>query len=161
DDYNIIVHLHYYRSRPVPDRGFHKDTAGQTAFFILHYLNAQNMYGPEWMYEPRLTRKWKYKQSLTEMSLGDPPREGPTEQELYWPAPLTKDVKALKEKGQNDDKMHVMRVEPSGAVLVVDEAVVHRSPHPNSREHWRDRSAQIVLPQTSTVQATDVRGKVF
>lgn len=145
-DYNVIVHLHYYRSRPKPDAFLHKDTRGQTLFFMLHYLSALPIYGAEWMWDQGLAKE-------------SGPRRGPADIEGVWPLTICADVLKEKRDGPADDNLHVFRVDPYGAVLVVDDVVHHRTPNPNPRAEWGHMPNFPNYSQASYVQAADATGQ--
>jgi hypothetical protein len=139
-DFNVIVHLHYYRNREKPDPGFHKDTRGQTLFFMLHYLSALPIYGAEWMRDRGLQG-----------------RVSPAAVDGVWPSSIRQDVLHQMEIEPEDEKIHVFRVGAYGAVLVVDDIVHHRTPNFKSRSEWG-----FMVPnrlQVSNVQARDANHK--
>lgn len=183
-NYNVVAHLHYYRNREVPDPGFHKDTRGQTLFFILQYLNDKPIFGPEWVEDNGMAKLgqpqfvWvksgdkQYLKSTSGNVFFEPdgsdgwntvqldswelcPRLSPAEGEGVWPKSI-RDALNFEKRRQNDPKIHVARVEPYGAVLVVDDLVHHRSPNQRSREQW-GKMGTSEYPQTKTVQAFDAR----
>jgi hypothetical protein len=183
-EFNVIVHLHYYRNRQKPDQGFHKDTRGQTLFFMLHYLSALPLYGAEWMWEQRLrrveiqdsrigslvyndkTKESRFWPSGSPWSEKNPPegwryveRDSPIDVEGVWPRTICEDVRREKQSGSNDDKIHAFRVSAYGAVLVVDDVVHHRTPHPESRLDWEDDDEG--YSQAGFLQARDAHHKRF
>lgn len=147
-NHNVIVHLHYYRSRPKPDAGFHKDTRGQTLFFMLHFLNDKPIFGPEWVRDRGLSVKVSTSGERSEGA-----RSSPALVDSVWPQSIRQDVLAKKSEAEEDD-IHVLRVGTCGAVLVVDDIVHHRTPNPRARAEWGN-IPQTRAPQVSTVQARD------
>jgi hypothetical protein len=139
-DFNVIVHLHYYREREKPDLGFHKDTRGQTLFFMLHYLSALPIYGAEWMRDRGLKG-----------------RVSPAAVDGVWPSSICQDVIRQQDTEPDDEKIHVFRVGAYGAVLVVDDIVHHRTPNYKPRSEWGEMFPG--HPQVSSVQARDAYHK--
>ena len=168
-DYNVVVHLHYYRNREKPDQGFHKDTRGQTLFFLIQYLNEKPVYGAEWLRqrgELPAIQDGKYviekegeRYYLPETGLPEGyhqvKRFGPADVEYVWPLAIREDVLARRaQHEERDDDIHVLRVGSYGAVLVVDDIIHHRTPNPNSRDDWGTKRGTQHL-QVSTLQANN------
>ena len=136
ENYNVIVHLHYYRNRETPDGGFHKDTRGQTLFFLLHYLNEKPIYGAEWI------RQRGELVGVVYPNDGGPDRPderrvGPADVTYVWPEAIRKAVLAKRlQYEEEDDDIHVLRVDKYGAVLVVDDVIHHRTPNAKTRSEW-------------------------
>ena len=172
-NYNVIVHLHYYRNRVKPDQGFHKDTRGQTLFFMLHYLSKLPIYGAEWIRERGTLWKvgidqsviknvvYNHRTSEHSFASGDTlpedceyvQRVSPSEVEVdsIWPPSVRQDIIREKNTEPDDDKIHVFRLDAYGAVLVVDDIVHHRTPNPKTRSEWGTKKKG--YPQVSYVQA--------
>jgi hypothetical protein len=119
----VTLHLHYYRVRPGNATGFHKDTLGQTLFFLLHYLNKKPMYGAEYFFDgPTLTR-----------SGSQAARQGPAEKtQGPWSEELRGRVRQARQ-AKPDDNIHVVRLEEYGALIAGDEVVSHSTPFPQTR----------------------------
>jgi hypothetical protein len=154
-NYNVVVHLHYYRRRSKPDEGFHKDTRGQTLFFMLHFMNDKKIFGPEWVRDRGLLVRVSKTGVTTQRA-----RSSPSLVDSVWPQLIREDINTLRREDEDDDDIHVLRVDPYGAVLVVDDIVHHRTPNPNPRSGWGFRKDNTRL-QVSTVQAVNAEQENF
>ncbi len=154
-DHNVIVHLHYYRRRKKPDEGFHKDTRGQTLFFMLHFMNEKKIFGPEWVRDRGLVTR------VSKTGVTTPKeRSSPALVNGVWPQLIREDINTKRGEGGEDDDIHVLRVDPYGAVLVVDDIVHHRTPNPNPRSRWGFQGDTPRL-QVSSVQAYNAEQENF
>src|SRR5690606_21304621 len=97
-DYNVIVHLHYYRRRQKPDQGCHKDTRGQTLFFMLHFLDDGPIFGPEWVRERGLSVKVS-----TSGKRSEGVRSSRALVDSVWPQSIRQDILAKKSEDEEDD----------------------------------------------------------
>jgi hypothetical protein len=64
-DWQVVVEIHYYRSRAKSSANLHKDTLGQTMFVNLNYTNEEEMAGPEWVTNPPLVQTHEDKLATT------------------------------------------------------------------------------------------------
>lgn len=110
EEWKVIVEVHYYRDRNRGLTKFHKDTAGQTLFVNLNFVNDEPVPGPEFVVNPGSTEG--YDRYMAE----------------HMPRTFVDDVQAAKRIHGTPTKIGMTVIPEKGVVAFVDEAIHHKTP---------------------------------
>jgi hypothetical protein len=116
DEWKILVEVHYYRTRPQDQTGFHKDTLGETLFVNLNYHVDQPLVGPEYVVNPLPSPDH-------DLLIGGTGKAPGT-----LPPQFVADLAATRERLRAPATIGTDIIEPYGYVAFVDEAIHHSTP---------------------------------
>ena len=130
EKYHIFSQIHWYPDRPKSAIQLHHDSIGATFFVILHYVNPNTIYGPEFVFDTN-NPTFGPRSGLTTGPLNFS-RQGPVDIKGIWPKALRERMNearlALFEAyGESPIIKHAL-IPPFGAIGFVDELIHHTTP---------------------------------
>jgi hypothetical protein len=139
--YRVTLSCDFFCVRPLEELGFHKDSTGNTLFVGLHYNNTDKLVGPEYLYD--FWPRWKARDEDERFS---PHTVGKREFDkgmTFWPQALREAVEVARtqlelQHGNDQDLVHVAKMDPLGLISIVDELVYHQTPLTRSRKDGDD-----------------------
>jgi hypothetical protein len=151
DYYRAVVQVDYYAFRTLKNIGLHKDTVGNTLFVALHYINEEQMQGPEYVDDPAPMRPKDghgfYNDRVYLTTVGDEQRRGApwakvadvSDRPKYvWPDDLLRALQAVRKPPDEADYLDTATLPPNGLITFVDELVFHATPSPMLRKDVSD-----------------------
>lgn len=132
--YTAVASVDYYTDRPLGTNVLHKDTAGNTLFVALHYINPGAMLGPEFIIDQWPIAADKGRHHFTVVGEDRRTRapwmvdsKRPTR--TYWPDELLQALE-LARRQVEPDRVEFQHVDltANGLVSFVDELIYHTTP---------------------------------
>jgi hypothetical protein len=151
DNYRAVVHIDYYASREVTTVALHKDTIGNSLFVALHYLNGNEMMGPEYIDDPGpiapqvvegtqgYYRDEVYLRHVQKFRRGAPWAAIDKSSNYVWPVPLLDALQLARVgRGLSGFVQGYKTLPPNGLITFIDELVFHTTPFMDMREAGLD-----------------------